>query len=140
MISTLSGIFIGLIVTYATVFTTSRFLSARSERLYYSISLIPIALIYIGFCYYYGKDDALLAEWVGVIIFSLFSLLGQWRSLVFLVLGYLLHAGWDVLHELYHGQVGESLIWTHVPAGYAAFCLTYDLLVSIYVIKRWRSW
>ncbi len=138
MMASVIGALIGVLVAWLTVRFTRR-LQPRHEQLFYALSLIPIALIYIGFCYYYQRTDALAVEWIGVAIFSVFAVLGQWLWLGFLALAYVAHGLWDLGHELYHNSVmGYS--WTPVPMGYAVFCVVYDLIVAGYVVKRWRVW
>jgi hypothetical protein len=107
--------------------------------LYFAISLIPIAFIYIGFAYYYGVMDAVHAELVGVILFSVLALLAIQLNAKLLIYAYIAHAMWDVLHEVY--MYGFSAIpWTQVPMGYAVFCLAYDLIIAGYVWQRSPFW
>ena len=135
------GLVIGIIIAIpGTILPVRRFLGLRSEKVFFSLTLIPIALIYIGFSYYYGDLSALHAEIVGVVIFTVLALLAQFMASWILVVAYIAHGAWDVLHEVYAGSVGGVIPWSEVPAGYAAFCLAYDLIIAVYVYKRMRLW
>lgn len=135
------GAVIGVIVAIPmTIIPTRKFLKPRAEKAFYSLTLIPIALIYVGFVYYYGDLDAMHAEIVGVIIFAILALLAQFMATWILIHAYVLHAAWDVLHEVFVGSVGTAIPWAQVPMGYAAFCLVYDLIIAAYVYKRLSTW
>ena len=137
MTSTIIGLIIGVIVAVpGTIMLTHKYLRPRNEKIFYSLTLFPIALIYIGFAYYYGDLTALHAEIIGVIIFLFFALLGQFLATWILVVAYIAHALWDVLHEIFVAGMGDIIPWTLVPSGYAAFCLAYDLIIAIYIYKR----
>lgn len=135
------GLVIGIIIAVpGTIMPVRKFLSQRAEKTFFSLTLIPIALFYIGFAYYYGNLTALHAEIVGVIIFTVLALLSQFMASWILVWAYVVHGLWDVLHEIFVASIGGAIPWTEVPAGYAAFCLAYDLIIAVYVYKRMRLW
>lgn len=135
------GLIIGIIVAIpCTIVPTKKFLRPRNEKVFYSLTLFPIALIYIGFSYYYGNLSALHAEIIGVIVFLFFSLLGQFMATWILIYAYIFHAVWDVLHEIFVAEIGNSIPWTEIPPGYAAFCLAYDLIIAFYIFKRTQLW
>jgi hypothetical protein len=135
------GLVIGIIIAIpGTIMPVRKFLSLRGEKAFFSLTLIPIALFYIGFSYYYGDLSALHAEIVGVILFPVLALLAQFMASWILVVAYVAHGAWDVLHEVYIASIGGVIPWTEVPAGYAAFCLAYDLIIAVYVYKRMRLW
>ena len=140
MMANIIGLIIGIIIAIpGTIMPVRKFLSLRGEKIFFSLTLIPIALFYIGFSYYYGDLTALHAEIVGLIIFTVLALLAQFMASWILVVAYVAHAAWDVLHEVYVASIGV-IPWTEVPAGYAAFCLAYDLIIAAYVYKRMRLW
>ncbi|MEE8058219.1 MAG: hypothetical protein V3T17_10345 [Pseudomonadales bacterium] len=141
MIANIIGFIIGIIIAIpGTIFLTRKYLRPRHEMLYFAISLIPIALFYIGFAYYYGELAALDAEIIGVIVFSVLALLAIQLHSSILIYAYLVHAGWDVLHEIYVSSVAGVIPWSQVPMGYAAFCLAYDVIIALYVWKRCSIW
>ena len=108
--------------------------------MFFSLTLIPIALFFIGFSYYYGNLTALHAEIVGLIIFTVLALLAQLIASWILIYAYVAHALWDLLHEVFVADIAGVIPWTEVPAGYAAFCLAYDLIIAFYVYKRIPHW
>jgi len=141
MTSILIGAVIGIIVSIPlTIVPTRRFLRPRHERAFYSLTLIPIAMIYIGFVYYYGDLDALYAEIAGVLLFTVFALWAQFSTAWILAVGYVAHAFWDILHEIFVTGAGLPFPWTDVPPGYAAFCFVYDLIIAVYIYQRYRLW
>jgi len=141
MTANVIGLIIGIIIAIpGTIMPVRKFLGLRGEKIFFSLTLIPIALFYIGFSYYYGNLPALHAEIVGVIIFTVLALLAQFMASWILIYAYVLHGIWDVLHEVFVASIGGAIPWTEVPAGYAAFCLAYDLIIAAYVYKRVRLW
>ncbi|MEO1896555.1 MAG: hypothetical protein ABGX36_01910 [Cycloclasticus sp.] len=39
-------------------------------------------------------------------------------------------------------EISAGITWTQVPAGYAAFCPTYDIIIAYYVylnLDRWST-
>jgi len=104
------------------------------------LTLIPIALFYIVFCIYYGKLATLRPEIVGVIIFTILALWAHFSAAWILIIAYLAHCFWDVLHEVSLAGTGDRINWTQFPASYAAFYLVYDVTIAIYVYKRLEIW
>lgn len=141
MTANIIGLIIGVIIAIpGTIMPARRFLSLRGEKTFFSLTLIPIALFFIGFSYYYGNLPALHAEIVGLIIFTVLALLAQFMATWILIYAYVAHALWDLLHEVFVANIAGVIPWTEVPAGYAAFCLAYDLIVAVYIYKRMSQW
>jgi len=141
MTAHLIGLLIGIVIAIpGTIMPVRKFLGPRGEKRFFTLTLIPIALFYIGFGYYYGDLTALHAEIVGVIIFTVLAILAQFMASWILVYAYVVHGLWDVLHEVFVASVGGAIPWTQVPAGYAAFCLAYDLIVAVYIYRRLHLW
>jgi hypothetical protein len=141
MLANTIGFIIGIVIAIpGTIMLTRKYLRPRHEMLYFSISLIPIALFYIGFAYYYGALAAVDAEIIGVIIFTVLALLAIQLHSAILIYAYLAHAVWDVLHEVYVSTIAGVIPWSQVPMGFAAFCLVYDVIIAVYVWKRCQAW
>jgi len=122
-----------------TIMPTSKFLSPRAELTFYSLSLIPIALIYIGFCWFFDEPQSLAPEIIGVIGFAALALWAYRSATWILIWAYVLHGLWDVIHEIPLGSLAD-VSWATVPPGYAAFCLVYDLIIAIYIYRRLEAW
>jgi hypothetical protein len=77
-----------------------------------------------------------------VAVFAVFGLVGI-RAPFALIVGYLLHAVWDAVHE-FNAHAGGSLLgtWhtTSVPLAYGFFCATYDFLMATYFYTRRDDW
>jgi hypothetical protein len=141
MTANIIGLIIGIIIAIpGTIMPVRRFLGPRGEKMFFSLTLIPIALFFIGFSYYYGDLSALHAEIVGLIIFTVLALLAQFLATWILIYAYVAHALWDLLHEVFVADIAGVIPWTQVPAGYAAFCLAYDLIIAVYIYKRMQLW
>jgi hypothetical protein len=110
-------------------------LGKRSARKLLAFGLVVAALIYVGFALTSQyKTIWLLAELCGVLIFTGFALAGLRHSAWWLIIGWALHAVWDVALHL-HGPIQGV-----APSWYAHLCLAFDLVVAaylwIYYIKR----
>jgi hypothetical protein len=133
---------IGLMSAAGSVFIAKKLFSAKAEQTFFALFLIPIAGFYLAFTAYFGDEAAWHFETGGVIAFAVMSLVGV-RAPVAVILGYLVHGLWDVLHEIYaHGAV-ELLGAQHateIPLAYGAFCATYDWCMAGYFYIRWSEW
>lgn len=113
-------------VTALSIVWFGRKQTAISERLYLSIVLVVIALIYVGFGLYDGKAKHLREEMVGLAIYGSFARLGQTGSIWWLIIGIGAHALWDWAHR-------PDLLEGYVPGWYREFCMIVDLLVAGYI-------
>ena len=133
---------IGLMSAAGSVFISKKLFSAKTEQIFFALFLIPIAGFYLAFTAYFGNEGAWRIETVGVLAFTVLGLLGV-RVPVVLIVGYLLHGPWDVLHEI-HAHGGSNLFGasqvTEIPLAYGAFCLTYDWCMAAYFYTRRGQW
>lgn len=133
---------IGLMSAAGSVFMAQKLFSAKAEQTFFALFLIAIAGFYLAFTSYFGDDGAWRFESGGVIAFAVLGLLGV-RVPAVLIIGYLLHGLWDVLHELQaHGGVAlfGAQQATEVPLAYGAFCATYDWCMAAYFYTRRDEW
>jgi hypothetical protein len=133
---------IGFLAAAGSVFISKKLFSARAEQIFFALFLIAIAAFYLAFTAYFGDQRAWRLETGAVILFAAFGLLGI-RVPVVLIIGYLLHAVWDVLHEIpAHGggDLFGSQQTTQIPLAYGAFCATYDLCIAAYFYTRRDQW
>jgi len=133
---------IGLMSATGSVFIAKKLFSAKVEQTFFALFLIPIAGFYLAFSAYFGDERAWRFETGGVIAFAVLGLLGV-RVPAVLIIGYLVHGLWDVLHEI-HADGGGTLFGaqqaTEIPLAYGAFCATYDWCMAAYFYTRRGHW
>jgi len=93
---------------------------------FYSILLAMIAGVYIGFAVNDGRRPILVLEIAAALGFCALVLLGMWKWPWLIVLGYFLHAVWDLLHH--PRKLGASVRPWYPPA-----CAIYDVLVGGFI-------
>jgi hypothetical protein len=133
---------IGGLAAAGSVYISKSIFSAKVEQIFFGLFLIPIAGFYLAFTAYFGAKDAWQLEATAVAVFAVFGLVGV-RVPFALIVGYLLHSLWDVVHE-FNAHAGGSLLGprqtTSVPLAYGFFCATYDLLMAAYFYTRRNHW
>jgi hypothetical protein len=121
--------------------TRSRF-SPRAEHIFFALLLVLIAVMYLTFVAYFGDYSTLRPEACAVAVFAILGLLGL-RFPALLVLGYALHGGWDLAHEIwvhFGAGVGASRPLTDIPLAYGVFCAAYDWWMAGYFFTRRAAW
>jgi hypothetical protein len=115
----------------------------RAEQIFFGLFLTAIAGFYLAFTAHFGRAESWRLEAGVALAFSALGVLGG-RMPGALVLGYGLHGGWDLLHEL-HAHAGleiDGLALTEIPLAYGAFCAAYDGCLALYFHLqrgRWRA-
>jgi hypothetical protein len=135
-------IVIGVLAARGAIAISSRRFSARTEQTVYGLLLIPIAAMYLAFTAHFAVTEAWRTETVGVVLFATLGLVGI-RFPAVLIIGYLGHGAWDLLHEvaLYRGTAVSSLgPVTAIPLAYGAFCATFDWYMGGYFYIRMARW
>ena len=133
---------IGVLAAIGAVTLSRARFSPRSEHIFFALLLIPIAAMYLAFLAYFGDHSALRLEAYTVAIFAGLGLLGL-RLPALLILGYALHGGWDLFHEvlLYSGPAGAGVrSVTAIPLAYGVFCAAFDWCMAAYVYTRQAAW
>ena len=134
-------IWIGLMAAVGSVTLSKKVFSAKAEQIFFGLFLIPIASFYLAFTAYFGNAGAWRLEASAV---AVFAVLGVWGSRVpvVLILGYILHGLWDLLHELHtHAGVDFGIsTGTEIPFAYGVFCATYDWYMAVYFYTRRGQW
>jgi len=120
MIATLIGISSSLI----TILIFS-FLKQFHKNTIYGLILAGIAFLYIGYTWTHLEVAAISS--LQVLFFLLFAYYGIKKHAYFLVAGYFLHALWDGIYPF----IGSADL---LPPDYDYFCITYDLIVAIYLL------
>lgn len=134
---------VGVFAVIGSAVVTRKLFSPKGEQIFYAGFLMAIAAFYLAFAAYFGAaPDAWHTETRAVLVFCGFALIGL-RLPSALMLGYLLHGAWDLLHELQaHGAAsafapGQS---TEIPLAYGVFCATFDVGIAVYFYLRRKDW
>ena len=133
---------IGLMSAAGSVFISKKLFSAKVEQTFFALFLIAIAGFYLSFTAYFGGEGAWRFETGGVIGFAVLGLVGV-RVPVVLIIGYVLHGFWDVLHEIQAhggGHLFGAQQATEIPLAYGAFCAAYDWCMAAYFCTRRGQW
>jgi membrane protease YdiL (CAAX protease family) len=133
---------IGFLAAAGSISISQKLFSAKAEQIFFGLFLIVIAAFYLAFTTYFGNQGAWQLEAAAVSVFAVFGLIGV-RVPVMLIVGYLLHSVWDVLHEI-HAHGGGDLFGaqqtTQIPLAYGAFCMAYDWCMAAYFYTRRRQY
>jgi hypothetical protein len=133
---------VGVLAAVGSMAISRRLFSPKWENVVYGAFLALIAAFYLAFAAYFEAAGAWRLETAAVLAFVVLGIVGA-RVPVVLIVGYVAHGLWDVLHELQqHGAIsvfapGEA---TSVPLAYGAFCAAFDLAVAVYVWRRRNEW
>ena len=133
---------IGLMAARGTICIFRKILTPKSEQIFYAMLLIVVAAIYLAFTAYFGAATAWRLETIVVLAFVATGLVGV-RLPFALIVGYLLHGLWDLLHELQaHGAYSafKPGKLTAIPLAYGAFCAAYDFYLAAYFYGRRADW
>jgi hypothetical protein len=91
----------------------------------YGLILMGIGFLYIG--YTWTDINTAIVSGFQALFFMSLAYLGIKKSYWFLVAGYFLHGVWDLVYPMFFNS--ELL-----PPDYDYFCITYDFIVSIYLL------
>ena len=133
---------IGLMAAAGTIFMARKTLASKAEQIFYAVFLIMVAALYLAFTDYFGVATAWRLETAAVMVFVAIALLGARLPFV-LIVGYSLHAMWDLLHELQaHGAYSalEPGQLTAIPLAYGVFCAAFDFCLAAYFYVRRAEW
>jgi hypothetical protein len=130
---------IGLMSAAGSVAISRKVFSAKAEQIFFGLFLVAIASFYLAFTAYFGDEAAWRLDASAVAAFAVLGVLGT-RVSVLLILGYVLHGLWDLLHEV-HAHAGLDFDKSaEIPLAYGAFCATYDWCLAAYFYMRRRQW
>jgi predicted ABC-type exoprotein transport system permease subunit len=133
---------VGILAVAGSIFISQKLFSAKAEQIFFALFLVAIAAFYLAFTAYFADEEAWRFETMAVVLFAIFGLVGV-RVPFLLIVGYLLHGVWDVLHEV-HAFGGTDLFGAHrlteLPLAYGAFCASYDWCIAAYFYTRRSQW
>ena len=133
---------IGGLAASGTIFLARRVLAPKAEQIFYAMFLIMIAAFYLAFTAYFGVSSAWRLEAGVVAAYMVIGVLSV-RLPFALIVGYILHGVWDLLHELQaHGAYSgfEPGQLTAIPLAYGVFCASFDLCMAGYSYARRKQW
>ena len=133
---------IGVLASVGAVTISRARFSPRLEHTFFAFLLMPIAAMYLVFLAHFGDYSALRLEACAAALFAGSALLGL-RLPALVLVGYVLHGAWDVLHEvsLYTGPASAGLrSVTAIPLAYGAFCAAFDWCMAAYFFTRQAAW
>lgn len=128
----IDGTVLALILIVVT-WLLSRVLAEVWIRVLLAVVLVIAAGVYVGFAADAG-GGWITAEVAGVAVYGGMAALGIRGSRWWLVAGWAAHPLWDVL--LHYVGPGRSF----APDTYTIPCLSFDLLVALYIAVAGRSW
>lgn len=103
----------------------------RFEDWFYSLNLLPLPLIYLGFAAYGGDSRAAFFELLWGIPFIaggiLLFVLNPRRSAMLLGLFWLAHAVYDLIHDNLFSNAG-------IPWWYPVLCAVFDGVLGVYLL------
>ncbi len=115
-------------------FLLSRFTRDIVGRSLLAIALIIAAMAYVAFAIGAGESALwVVGELVGVGVNGATGLLGVRGSPMWLAAGWALHPLWDVV--LHYFGLGSSF----APISYTIPCVSFDLLVAVYIAIAYGS-
>jgi hypothetical protein len=133
---------IGVLAAIGSVTISRSKFSPRLEHMFFALLLILIGAMYLAFVAYFGDYATLRPEAWAVAVFAALGLLGL-RLPALVVLGYALHGGWDLVHEiaahLGAGAAGGRPL-TNIPLAYGVFCAAFDWCMAAYFYTRRAAW
>ena len=95
--------------------------------------LLVAALIYVGFALYGADSSWLAVELAGCILYGGAIVMALRGSALWLVFGWAAHPIWDVVLHL-QGPGNHK-----VPPWYAIACISFDILIAIYLLRDTRK-
>jgi Family of unknown function (DUF6010) len=133
---------IGLMAAAGAVAISRKIFSPKAEQVFYGMFFILIAAFYLAFVAYFRSEAAWRVETAAVVVFAVIGVFGL-RLPIALIVGYLLHGVWDLLHELAaHGGFSafEPGQLSAIPLAYGVFCLAFDVFIAAYACMRSAEW
>lgn len=122
------GIFFGVVTAVA-----GRSMKPRTELRFFTVVLVLAALLFIGFPAEAGDRLGIVTESVAAAGFLVLAGLGMVVHPIWLVVGFLFHASWDLAYLV-------DVVRSTKPDWTVEFCVPYDLVVAGYAATRLRRW
>ncbi len=127
---TVSALFVGALLGAGFLSFARRRGEDRADYIF-AAGLTIAAAIYAAFSMNAGPAQWVLIELGGVAVFAAISIIGYRTSILLLAVGWTIHVGWDVWHSMV-----ESIRF--VPEWYPMLCISFDIVVGIYLFAEWK--
>lgn len=118
----------GIFLAAAAILIATLFPKQKALDLF-ALLLVLIAAVYLGFALLDGRRRELSIEIVSMTFIFFLSALGLWVTPIFLVIGYVAHGLWDILHH-------PKGIQTKVVRWWPPFCVMIDWIVAGFIFFR----
>jgi hypothetical protein len=120
-------------VVYAAIFVATVRTTKRLQNPVLAIAILGAAVPYVAIGLRTNAASALTLEIAGVGLFAALAALGVWVSPGYLALAWAIHAAWDLVIPLLTDT-------NYMPTWYAAVCVGFDCVVSLYLVSVIRGW
>jgi hypothetical protein len=107
-------------------------LKRLDKNTFFGLILVGIGFLYVG--YTWSDTTAFIISAVQALLFVLLAYVGIKKNVNYIIAGYFLHGFWDLVY----GQFSYAGL---LPPDYDIFCLTYDVVIGVYlwVLRYFRS-
>ena len=120
-------------VVYALLFVAIARLAKRFQNPVLAVSILGAAVPYVAIGLGAREASDLVVEFGGIALFAALAAMGAWISPGYLVAAWAAHAAWDIAIPMWVDT-------RYMPAWYAAVCVGFDCVVSLYVVSVIRGW
>lgn len=123
-----TNIIIGFLVAILSILVVKK-IFPKKDHAFWRVGLVIAALIYVGFALIGQSFTHIPMEIGGVLLYGSLAWLSKKYTLHWLMLGWGLHIGWDVLLHT---------ATPYVPISYAPLCIGFDIAIAGYI--GWLIW
>ena len=116
----------------ASVLVSARLTGFERDRSFYPTVLIVIALLYVLFAAIDGRPGVVVIEAIVALLFCALAVVGHRQSTWWLIAGFALHGGFDLVHPAIVRNAG-------VPDWWPPLCLAFDGVIAVYLGLRFTS-
>lgn len=123
------GLTIGTILLIVAIIISSLLPKPKGLE-FLTILLASIAGAYAGYTFTkIGKAKDLIIEMANISMYLIIIPLSMWITPYFLVVGYVWHGIWDLIH---YGKF--KIVNTDVPEWYIYGCMLFDIAIGIFIL------
>ncbi len=116
---------VGIVAACLTAVLTAK-LSGSKKRDFYTAFMAATASVYIGSALAGGDLKTLVLETAIAAALFAVTLAGQWRSVKYIAIAFLLHGTWDILHS-------AKGLGANAGASFPILCVAYDWVIAGFI-------